>query len=550
MVRSVLPLANSHHGMPVIGSIIKGLIGLKGALAPDIDPVAAQAEVLRELLDTARDTAFGRAYGFAHLLDQDDMVEAYARTVPIHDYDTIHEKWWKRLHAGEEDVTWPGSPKYFALSSGTTGRESKRIPVTQEMLASIRKAGVRQFSALKNFDLPADFFERDIMMLGSSTNLKEHNGHLEGEISGISASNIPFWFKGYYKPGAEISRIDDWDMRVQLIAERAAEWDVGALSGIPSWLELMMKSVIERHGLSNIHEIWPNLQVFASGGVAFEPYEKSFNALLGHPITVLDTYFASEGFFACQERPGTKAMKLILDNGIYFEFVPFEPQYMRDDGSIDAYAPVHTVADVEQDVEYVMLISTAAGAWRYVIGDTVTFTDVERMEIRITGRTKFFLNVVGSQLSVDKMNDAMRHLEQHFDMTIPEFTVAAVRVDGEFHHVWHIGTERDGVDEQHLAMELDRSLQSANKNYSVARSKALKGVVVRTVPVEVFHEWSAANKKKGGQVKMERVMGEERYKEWEAFVDGALPEGEFIRRKDGGSTRSRTEWMERDGAGV
>jgi hypothetical protein len=512
--------------MPVIGSIIKGLIGLKGALSPQLDPVEAQHGVLRHLLERARETAFGRKHAFTHLLLQDDLPEAFARTVPIHDYETMHGSWWNRIHSDEADVTWPAHPRYFALSSGTTGTESKRIPITPDMLASIRRAGMKQVEALRNFDLPADFFEKDILMLGSSTNLKEHNGHLEGEISGISAGNIPFWFKGYYKPGEEIARIDDWDMRVQRIAERAAEWDVGALSGIPSWLELMMKAVIRRHRLRNIHEIWPNLQVLASGGIAFEPYEKSFNALLAHPITVLDTYFASEGFFACQIRPETKAMQLIVDNGIYYEFVPFVPGNMRTDGSIDPYAPVHTVADVEEGVEYVMLVSTVAGAWRYMIGDTVTFTDVERMELRITGRTKFFLNVVGSQLSVDKMNDAMRYLEERFDMAIPEFTVAAVRIDGQFHHVWHIGTEREGLDERKLATELDAFLQSVNKNYGVARGKALKGVVVHAIPVEIFHEWSAANKKKGGQVKMERVMGDERYAEWKAFVDAALPEGE------------------------
>ncbi len=510
--------------MPIIGSLIKGILDLKSALAPEPDPIQAQDTVLRDLLLQARDTAFGRANGFAWLLQQDDLKAAFARTIPIHTYDLINENWWSRIHAGEADVTWPGSPPYFALSSGTTGNQSKKIPVTQEMLAAIRKAGVKQFSALKNFDLPADFFEKDIMMLGSSTNLKEHNGHLEGEISGISASNIPFWFKGYYKPGAEISRIDDWDMRVQMIAERAAEWDVGALSGIPSWLELMMKAVIERHGLKNIHEIWPNLQVFASGGIAFEPYEKSFNQLLAHPITVLDTYFASEGFFACCTRPGTRSMELITDNGIYFEFVPFEPGNMKADGSIEAFAPVHTIGEVQEGVEYVMLVSTVAGAWRYMIGDTVTFTDAQRKEIRITGRTKFFLNVVGSQLSVDKMNDAMRHLEKCFNIAIPEFTVSAARINGQWNHVWHIGTNREGLDDRKLAEALDAFLKEVNKNYGVARSKALKGVVVRTIPVELFHEWNAINKKKGGQVKMERVMGEERFFEWKAFVDSALPE--------------------------
>lgn len=228
------------------------------------------------------------------------------------------------------------------------------------------------------------------MMLGSSTHLQKEGDHEEGEISGISASNIPFWFRSYYKPGEEIASIDEWDERVQKIAENAKNWDIGALTGIPSWLELMMKKVIEFHGAKNIHEIWPNLMVYTTGGVAFEPYQKSFNALLAHPIIVIDTYLASEGFLAYQQRPETNAMKLVLDNGIYFEFVPFKAEYVNEDGSITDDAPVISLKDVKENDDYILLISTVSGAWRYLIGDTIKFTDVERHEIRITGRTKFF----------------------------------------------------------------------------------------------------------------------------------------------------------------
>ena len=281
----------------------------------------------------------------------------------------------------------------------------------------------------------------------------------------------------------------------------------------------MLKEVISYHKVKNIHEVWPNLQVYTSGGVAFEPYEKSFQALMGKPITVIDTYLASEGFLACQMRPETSSMELVTDNGVYFEFVPFEPEYINSDGSLSQDAPVKTLAEVEKDKDYVLLISTVSGTWRYLIGDTIAFTDVERAEIRITGRTKFFLNVVGSQLSVNKMNKAIQELEEQFDIKLPEFTVAAVKIDGEFHHVWHIGTDQEiSVTEEELAEALDKNLQEANKNYSVARSKALKGVKVNLVPMEIFYEWSGANKKKGGQVKMEKVMGEEKYEEFEEFV--------------------------------
>ena len=381
------------------------------------------------------------------------MEKEFARRVPYFDYNKMEQEWWHLLHEGKEDVSWPGKPPYFALSSGTTGKTSKRIPVTNEMVEAIRKAGVKQVSALSNFDLPADFFEKEIMMLGSSTDLNKEGDHEEGEISGISASNIPFWFRGYYKPGEEIASIEEWDERVQKIAEKAKDWDIGAISGIPSWTELMLKRIIEHHKLENIHQIWPNFRVYASGGVAFEPYEKSFNALLEHPVTVIDTYLASEGFLALQERPDTNAMKLILDNGIYFEFVPFKPEYVNPDGSITEDAPVISLSEVKEEEDYVLLISTVSGTWRYLIGDTVKFTDLEKKEIRITGRTKFFLNVVGSQLSVNKMNDAVKELEEKFDIKIPEFTLAAKRIDGEFYHSWYLGTEAE-VDKEELAQAL------------------------------------------------------------------------------------------------
>ncbi len=507
--------------MAIIGSLIKGLIDLRGKIVSDTPAEEAQLGLLVTLLSKAKNTAFGEHYHFDEILKSDNIPEVFAEKVPYFDYNKINEEWWSKMHQGEKNVTWPGDPPYFAISSGTTGKSSKKIPVTEDMIEAIRTAGIKQIGALTNFDLPSDFFEKEVMVLGSSTDLKEEGNHEEGEISGISASNIPSWIQSYYKPGVEIAQIENWDERVQKIAENAKSWDIGALSGIPSWIELMLKKVMEYHKVKNIHEIWPNLMVYTTGGVAFEPYEKSFNALLAHPITVIDTYLASEGFLAYQQRPETNAMKLILDNGIYFEFVPFKAEYVNEDGSITKDAPVVSIAEVKEEEEYILLITTVSGAWRYLIGDTVKFTDVSRHEIRITGRTKFFLNVVGSQLSVNKMNDAVKELEEKFDIEIPEFTLAAVRIEGEFYHSWYLGTETK-IEDEKLANALDEELQQANKNYKVARSKALKGVKVKTISPDLFYEWNAANKKKGGQVKMEKVMNEEKFQEWESFIKTQL----------------------------
>ncbi|NNC70853.1 MAG: GH3 auxin-responsive promoter, partial [Flavobacteriaceae bacterium] len=473
--------------------------------------------VLLDLLTQGLDTQFGKYYNFQSILDAEDVNKQFAKQVPYFDYNKINKEWWSKLHENEVDVTWPGSPSYFALSSGTTGKKSKKIPVTDAMITAIRNAGIKQVLSLNNFDLPPDFFEKEIMMLGSSTDLEEKENHQEGEISGISASNIPFWFQSYYKPGVEIAKIDDWDKRVQRIAENAKNWDIGALSGIPSWIELMLQKVIDFNDLDTIHDIWPNLQVYTSGGVAFGPYEKSFHALMGKPVTVIDTYLASEGYIATQVRPETDAMQLNTDNGIYFEFVPFKPEYINTDGSLASSAPSLTLNKVELGQDYVLLISTVSGAWRYMIGDTIEFTDIERAEIKITGRTKFFLNTVGSQLSVNKMDTAMRHLEEKFNTEISEYTICAKRYDDEFYHTWYLGSNMN-EDENEVAQALDQCLKEANKNYKVARSKSLAGVKVHLVDSTVFHEWSANNKKKGGQVKMERVMNEEKFNEWESFV--------------------------------
>ncbi|WP_345950728.1 GH3 auxin-responsive promoter family protein [Mucilaginibacter sp. PAMB04274] len=502
--------------MAIIGELIKKAIDFTDKLVKQPDPVEAQKEVLVSLLTEAANTDFGKHYNFESILNSADVAKAFAEGIPVFDYDRLFKEWWHRVVDGEDDVTWPGSTHYLALSSGTTSH-SKTIPVTDEMLAAIRRSGMQQVAALANFNLPAEFFEKQILMLGSSTDLKDIKGHLAGEISGISASNIPFWFRGYYKPGKEIANISDFDERIKEIAKQAPNWDIGSLSGIPAWIELMLKEIIKQHNLKNIHELWPNLAVYTTGGVAFDPYKKSFEKLLAHPLVYIDTYLASEGFLAMQKRPHTSAMSLVVDNGIYFEFVPFEDKNITSEGAIVEGAEVLTLADVEEEQEYVLLISTVSGAWRYMIGDTIMFTDKSRYEIKITGRTKQFLNVAGSQLSVLQMNKAIQDMEDAYDTAIQEFVVATIHRGDELIDRWYISTDKD-LDKAAVAKALDQNLKDNNKNYAVARTRALKDVEVETVPVEFFHKWSEENKKLGGQVKIPRVMKEEQFLEWEDFV--------------------------------
>ncbi|WP_128545489.1 GH3 family domain-containing protein [Larkinella soli] len=504
--------------MAVIGEFIRKAIDVYGSITSEPDPVKAQADVLWNLLNKAKGTAFGRKYNFGRILESDHFVRAFQQEVPTHDYDKMFNDWWHYLLEGHQNVTWPGGQRYFALSSGTTSN-SKSIPVTDDMLDSIRRSGMQQVMSLKNFDLPADFFTKQIMMLGSSVSLIQKDDHEEGEISGISAANLPTWFRSFYKPGIEIASIKDWDEKVRRIAQEAPKWDIGSLSGIPSWVEMMLEEVIRYNRVQTIHDLWPNLQVYTTGGVAFEPYRKSLEKLFARPLIYLDTYLASEGYMATQKRPGTSSMALILDNGIFFEFVPFTDENMDEDGRVRPSARVLTLEEAEENTDYVLLISTVSGTWRYMIGDTVMITDKQRSEIRITGRTKHFLNVVGEQLSVHQMNKAMQKMQKQFDLEIREFVVASIRKDGQHINRWYIGADKE-VDHQRFAEALDAELCEANKNYKVARSRALKAVEAEVIPVEQFYRWSEEFKKLGGQTKIPRVMKEEDFQEFEQYIKG------------------------------
>jgi hypothetical protein len=502
--------------MAILGGVIKKAIDLNGLINREPNPYKAQKTVLLQLLKKARLTAFGRHYRFTEILNSQDPVKAFQENIPVHDYDALFDEWWHYLLKGHQNITWPGGQDYFALSSGTTSNK-KYIPVTNDMINAIKKSGMQQVLSLKNFDLPNDFFEKDILMLGSSTNLIKKEDHFEGEISGISAANIPGWFSKFYKPGAEIASIADWDEKVLRIAEEAPGWDVGSISGIPSWVELMLKKIIEHNNLNTIHDIWPNLHVYTSGGVAFEPYRNSMEKLLARPLYYIDTYLASEGYLATQKRPDSSSMALIVNNGVFFEFVPFVPDNIDEEGRVKQGVRVLTLEETAENTEYVLLISTVSGAWRYMIGDTVTITDKKRSEIRISGRTKHYLNVVGEQLSVQKLNLAIEKLEHALDIEIKEFTAATVFENERFVMKWIVGTDKE-IDVANAAEIIDKELCDNNKNYAVARTKALKGVEVEAIPVEQFYNWSEEFKKLGGQAKIPRVMKEEEFSELREYL--------------------------------
>ncbi len=495
--------------MGLLGTLVKSGIDLTHKLQRDtLSGPELQEQQLRHLLEKSADTAFGKYYGFPRMLEEKDIIGAFQREVPLHTYEQLHEKWWSRQQR-LKDITWPGMPEFFARSSGTTGKTGKRIMVTDDFLKSVRDTGRSMVESLANFDFPKPLFESEILMLSSSANLeKTGKNQSEGEISGINVSNFPDWYDLFYRPGKEIAAIDDWDERIARIAEEAPSWNIGAIAGIPSWVLIMLQEIVKKHGLSSIHDIWPNLMVYASGGVAFETYRKDFEKLFSRPVTIMDTYLASEGFIAYTARPGTMSMQLALSHGYFYEFIPFDERGVDEMGQVKENAECHRLENVEKNQDYVLVISTCAGAWRYLIGDTITFTSLEPYEIRITGRTKFYLNVTGSQLSEEKLDDAVLHVSEQLDCSINEYMVAAVRNEqDQYIHQWVIVSDSP-VDEDHLARSLDKALRSSNKNYEVARKRALQDVRVRRISKRMYHDQMDKAGKKGGQVKIRKVMTE------------------------------------------
>ncbi|MBK6932383.1 MAG: GH3 auxin-responsive promoter family protein [Saprospirales bacterium] len=369
--------------MFLLGHFIKTGIRL-GATRPEPrrSPVTQQKKTLIRLLTEAGNTAFGRQYNFSRILTHPDPVRAFQAAVPIHDYDKMYDAWWSRSRNDEPDVCWPGQVPWFALSSGTSNAASKYIPVTPDIIRSMKKVSRRLFCDMAHFDLPADLFTKQMLMVGSCTNLTPELGHWVGDMSGIIGLNRPFWLKKYYRPGREITAIPEWSDRIERIAASAPLWDIGFIVGNVAWVQMIFERIIEKHRLNHIHEIWPNFSLLVHGGIFFEPYRQTFEQLLGKPVQYVDSYMASEGFFAYQPGPESRLLRLITDAGIFYEFVPFNEQHFDENGNLYPDARAVAFAEVEPDQAYALVLSSDAGAWRYVLGDTVEFSDVKKAPLK------------------------------------------------------------------------------------------------------------------------------------------------------------------------
>ncbi len=509
--------------MAILGTLLKKGIKLRESLEQEFSsPAELQKNELKKLMIEAADTEFGKYYDFQEKLGEfrkgpRQFYRSFKRKVPIHDYNKMYKDWWQLSLKGAKNICWPGKVKYFALSSGTSEASSKYIPVTKEMTKAIRKTSVRQILTLDKYDLPPEVFAAGILMIGGSTHLNKKGNYFEGDLSGIQAANLPFWFQHFYKPGKRIAKTRNWEAKLTEITEKAKDWDIGIIVGVPAWIQILLEKIIAHYQLKNIHEIWPNLSVYVHGGVSFDPYRKGFEKLLGRPIHYIETYLASEGFIAYQTLPMRRTMKLVLNNGIFYEFVPFDDKNFFPSGEIKPDAEALMIDEVEEGKEYAILLSTCAGAWRYLIGDVVKFTSVEESEIIITGRTKHFLSLCGEHLSVDNMNKAIELVADELNIAIREFTVAGIPHESLFAHHWYIGTD-DPVDKKKLRDRLDFHLEHLNDDYAVERKAALKEVIVDVLPVQTFYDYMEARGKVGGQNKFPRVLKNAQREEWEKFI--------------------------------
>jgi hypothetical protein len=511
--------------MAIVGNLLKKGIGLTTVIQrKKTNHAKLQKKTLIKLLNKARFTQFGDKFNFEDIMnaalfsDDKEYYTKFKNQVPVYDYNKMYAEWWYKAHEGEKNVAWPGRVKYFALSSGTSEAASKHIPVTKDMVKAIHRTSIRQILSLGAYkNLPPQLYEKGYLMLGGSTELQQMGTHYEGDLSGITAGKIPFWFERFYKPGKKIAATRDWSEKLDKITKQAKNWDIGFIVGVPAWIQLLMEKIIKEYGVNNIHDIWPNLEIFCHGGVSFEPYKQGFEKLLGRPITYIETYLASEGFLAYQTHPNSD-MRLVLNNGIFFEFVPFNENNFDSDGTMVERPETLMIDEVEEGKEYALLISTVSGTWRYLIGDTIKFTNKKNAEIVITGRTKHFLSLCGEHLSVDNMNKAIELASKHFNIDIREFTVVGKKVETTFAHHWYVGTD-DKIEEAALEQFIDKTLCEINDDYPVERKHALREMKVHVLPTKTFYDFLASKGKTGGQNKFPRVIKKkEQIEDWENFL--------------------------------
>ncbi|MFN8209106.1 MAG: GH3 auxin-responsive promoter family protein [Bacteroidales bacterium] len=471
-------------------------------------PFDVQKETLIHLVQQARDTRFGTQYGFQKI----HTVSAFQESVKIHTYEDMSAH-IRKVMEGEQNVLWPTEIRWFAKSSGTTNDKSKFIPVSQEILEDCHYRGGKDILAFYMRNYPESrILTGKSLTLGGSHQINQYNENsFYGDLSAILIDNLPFWADFIKTPRQEIALMDKWEEKLKHLSDATISENVTSIAGVPSWVMVLLKYILDKTGKSNLLEVWPNLEVFFHGGISFTPYRDQYRALIpSEGMHYMETYNASEGFFAIQDDPASDDMLLMLDYDIFYEFVPVEDIFSSNPKAL-------TVADVETGKNYAMVITTSGGLWRYMIGDTVTFTSLYPHKIKITGRTKLFINAFGEEVILDNAEKALKAACDATSAQIHEYTAGPVFMTGaaKGRHEWLIEFEREPRSLAKFSEVLDQTLRSINSDYDAKRYKdiTLDPPLVKSLKKGSFYNWFNDKGKLGGQNKMPRLWNDRRYLE-------------------------------------
>jgi hypothetical protein len=469
-------------------------------------PHETQLEVFHELVRMASYTEWGRRHGYDSIATVDDFRER----VPLQDYEDV-QPWVERMRRGEQNLLWPTDIRWFAKSSGTTGARSKYIPVSREALEDCHYKGGKDLLAIHMGHRPQSklYLGMSLVMGGSSKIENLRPDAYSGDLSAIIIRNLPIWVEIRRTPVIETALMDDWERKIEKMARETMREDVRSIAGVPSWTLVLLRRILEISGKSHILEVWPGLELFMHGGVSFRPYRARFEALIPSPeMCYLESYNASEGFFGIQDRPGADDMLLMLDYGIFFEFLPLD-QVGRDQPR------TKLLHEVEAGEQYALVISTNAGLWRYMPGDTVRFTSTAPYRIQVSGRTRSFINAFGEELIVENAERALEEACRRTGAVVSEYTAGPVHMGQEARggHEWVVEFDHPPADLDTFVQDLDRKLRELNSDYDAKRrgDMVLRHPLLHAVPPGTFHAWMKRRGKLGGQHKVPRLANDRTY---------------------------------------
>lgn len=471
-------------------------------------PFDVQEDLLQRLIMEARQTEFGKRYDFSSLANS----AQFRNRIPLQDYESL-KKDIERLQKGEQNILWPTDVRWFAKSSGTTNERSKFIPVTTEALEECHYKGGKDLLCIYFHNNPeSKLFEGKLLTLGGSHHVNTFNNEsFYGDLSAILIQNLPFWIQLFRTPDRSIALMDEWETKLQKMAEQTMNEDVTNIAGVPSWMLVLLKRVVELSGKNNLLEVWPNLELFVHGAVSFIPYKEQFRNLIPkNSMYYLETYNASEGFFGIQDQQHSDELLLMLDYGIYYEFIRQQDWEKENPATI-------TLSEVKTGENYAIVITTNAGLWRYKIGDTITFTSINPFRIKITGRTAHFINAFGEELIIANAEKALEDACAITSAIIREYTAAPIYFSDKASgaHEWLIEFEKEPQDIGYFAYLLDGALKKYNSDYEAKRyqDKVLTEPVIKVLPNNTFYNWMKSKEKLGGQHKVPRLSNHRKFVE-------------------------------------